>query len=146
MELYSNVSEGLSASIIREWRDGCPLCVTYVYAPSSTAPGQRGLRTGPTWDLSESLRPVLPSLCRLAKPFTLAFLSGSAPAECCSTFLAVRSAGGWGGLMPHSAPTFNETIFVGKKKRKCEHGGRLLFKINILLCGINSRSVTLTKN
>jgi hypothetical protein len=26
----SNVSEAFSASIIRKWRDGCPLCVAYI--------------------------------------------------------------------------------------------------------------------
>jgi hypothetical protein len=40
IELQSNVSEALSASIIRELCDICPLSVTYItYAPSCMAPG-----------------------------------------------------------------------------------------------------------
>jgi hypothetical protein len=37
-----NVSEALSASIIRELCDGCPVCVTYTGSQSPSASGHTG--------------------------------------------------------------------------------------------------------
>jgi hypothetical protein len=57
MEIYSNVWQAVSTSIIVEWCDGCPLCVIYVHSicPSSTVPGQGGLRTSPTYTIRSEL-------------------------------------------------------------------------------------------